>query len=239
MKKIYITSLVLLIFVTGLGAQDKKPAKSEITPGNWLYGVYLGKTKIGSANVVIRIDEGIIVTTTEMSLNMGEVLVTTKEISKENIDYTPVSFWSSNVMVLKDKLTREIVSATFNKGVVTLTRGKDERIINIEGSFVVSGNKLTSILSKAKYAKDFEAKVKLYDPTIDEDSTVTITDKVIGKEMVDLPGGKMELIHTVQAIGPLRNIHNYVNADGTAYKMTIPMLNTSIDMILERKPADK
>jgi hypothetical protein len=228
-----------MICAAGIIAQDKKAVKSEITPGNWLYGVYLGKTRIGSANVVIRIDEDIIVSTLEMTLTMGETIITTKEVSKENTDFTPISFWSSNVMVLKDKLSREIVSAICNKGVVTLKHGDEERTVTIKGNFVVSGNKLSAILSKAKYAKGFEAKTMLYDPTIDEDVAVLVSDKVIGKEVVDLPGGKMELIHTVQAIGPLRNIHNYVTPDGTAYKTTIPMLNTSVDMILEQKPTEK
>ncbi|HEY1405596.1 MAG TPA: hypothetical protein VF857_03215 [Spirochaetota bacterium] len=240
MRKIF--PLVLFFAVCGAVLANEAtpaPVKPELSLGTWQYGVYLGKNRVGIAYVTLAFEGGLYVSKLEMTLRMGDPIVTTKEVTKETITFNPVSFSSSNVVVLKDNVSRDLVTAEFVKNVVKLKHGKEEKTVSLNGDFVVSGNALTSALIRNKFAKGFEAKSMVYDPTIDEDTTVPVSEKVIGKETVDLPSGKMELIHTVQAIGPVRSINNWVDQQGTSYKTSIEMLNSTIDLYLEQKSGDK
>jgi hypothetical protein len=232
--------LACLIISGGLIAQDSPvEQQSELPLGTWQYGVFMGKNRIGSAYITLKFEKGFYESTFEMTLRMSDPIVTTKETTRETRNFFPVSFSSSNVVVLKDRVTRDLVSATFLRNTVKLKRSGEEREVTIEGDFHVSGNFLTAQLLRAKYAAGFEAKGLIYDPTIEEEKAVPVAEKVIGKEIVVLPSGKCELIHTIQTIGPVRNIHNYSDGSGVSYKTTIAMLNTEIDLVLERKPGEK
>ncbi|HNX57761.1 MAG TPA: hypothetical protein PKK43_01585 [Spirochaetota bacterium] len=238
MKKI-ILGCVISIFACVAGFPDgvSSPDTKMVLPlGTWQYGVYIGKDKIGNAFVTLAVEDGLYVSKLEMTIRFGDPIVTTREVTKEKLDFTPVSFSSSNVVVLKDNVTRDLVSAEINGKNISLKRGKDAaKTVTIEGPFVVSGNILTCALVNKKFAVGVEEKAMVYDPTIDEDAVVPVSEKVLGKETVDLPSGRRSLFHTVQSIGPLRSINNWVDEKGVSYKTTIDMLNSKIDMYLENK----
>jgi len=237
MKKIML-GFALSIIMSGAGFTESPAVseiKSDLTLGTWQYGVYLGKSKVGNAYITLVFEEGLYVSKLEMTLRFGDPIITTKEVTKEKPDFTPVSFSSSNVVVLKDNVTRDLVTAEIDGKNISLKHGKETRTVVIDGRFVVSGNILTHALIKKGFPSGHEEKAMVYDPTIDEDAAVPVSEKVIGKETVDLPRGKMKLFHTVQSIGPMRSINNWVDAEGTTYKTTIEMMNSQIDMYLENK----
>lgn len=213
--------------------------KLDVPLGTWIYGVWLGKNRVGTANTTTSFAEGMYTSTVEMTVKLDATIVTTTEITKETITYNPVSYFCSTTVILKDKVTRELVTVDFQKDIAHLKRGDETKTITLNDNFIISGNKFTAELLKSKFLKNTELKAFVYDPSFDEDALISVSEKVIGKEMVNLPKEKIELTHLVETLGPVKSIQNYVDAQGTVYKTSISMLNSTIDLILESRGVEK
>jgi hypothetical protein len=229
MKKT-MSALAILLFTSVLFSQT---ASAPVPLGTWNYGVFVGKNRIGSAASVVSFSSGQYVSTMDMTIKIAEAIVMTSETAKESQTFAPISYSSSTSSVLKDTVTRDIISAEFSGGKITLKRAGETKQYEFKEPFVISGNILIAGLLKGKLANNLEMKGMTYSPGYEEESLIPVSEKVIGKESVTLPSGKKDLIHTVQTMGPIRNIHNYMDSKGNVYKTSISMLNMTLDLILE------
>jgi hypothetical protein len=213
--------------------------KLDVPLGTWIYGVWLDGKRIGTATATTSFAQELYTSTLDMTVRTNETIVTTSEITKETITYNPVSYFCSTTVILKDKVNRELITAEFQKETILLKRGNDAKTVTLKGDFVISGNKFTAKLLKSKFPVNTEMNAFAYDPTLDEDTLVSISEKVLGKEMVTLPKGKMELFHLVESFGPVKSIHSYIDAEGTTHKTTISMLNSTLELLLESRGVGK
>jgi hypothetical protein len=229
MKKIF-SAVIILLLSTPLFSQS---VQSNVPLGTWNYGVFIGKNRIGTSSSAITFAADQYVSTMDMTIRVSDAIVTTREVTKETSSFTPVSYFSSTTSILKDAVTRDLINADITDGKVTLKRAGETKEYEFKEPFIISGNILLAGLLKGKLAKDLEIKGRTYSPAFDEESLISVSEKVIGRESVALPSGKKDLIHTIQSLGPIRNIHNYMDSKGTVYKTSISMLNMTLDLILE------
>lgn len=229
MRKIFSAAFIFL-FSAALFPQS---ARNSVPLGTWNYGVFIGKTRVGTASSNIEFKNNQYISTMDMTMKVGDAIVTTREMTKETESFAPVSYFSSTSSILKNAVTRDLINAEFTGGKITLKRAGETKELEFKESFCISGNILLAGLLKGKLAKDLEVKGRTYSPSFDEESLISISEKVAGKESVAMPSGKMDLVHTVQTLGPIRSIHNYMDAKGTVHKTSITMMNMTLDLILE------
>ena len=244
-EKIFLLALVCLFAPFALSAADAKKTaapKPELSLGTWHYGVFLGKVRLGTAHVSLSFENGQYLSSSNMTMQRGDgaVVCVMNEIEKEKADFTPVSYFSSTTIISGTKESRALINATFADGVVTIKDAEGEHTVTVKGKFYITPNVLAVKMEKEGLKPGALYKVMVYDPTVDEEKAVEMTEKVIGPEVVDLPsGGKSKLVHTVQTLGPLKNIHNYLDERKIPVRTSMTMLNQTIDLMLEGYDAPK
>lgn len=230
---VFLFSLPLLSKETQ-DAPQKEVTQIKIPTGNWQYSVFIKGQRIGSAYTSTKIENGIIISTVEMVLKMGESVLTTKDIIKETTQFEPISKWHNQTVVLADKVTRTICEAVFDKNKVTVTHNKNVKEVTIDGKFYLSDVHFLAEAIKNKFEEDFTLEDLIYEPTIDDEKPIKITERITGKESVDISGKQMNLIHSVISMGPVKNIHNYIDSNGIVYKTSISVGDMTMDIILEK-----
>jgi hypothetical protein len=237
----------LVLFSAAQAAEPKEKSKASVAPhselplGSWRYGVFAGKLRMGTANVSLTFDDGVYVSTSNMTMQRdnGALVCVMSETEKENASFSPISYFSSTTIITESKESRALVRASFKDGVVEIDDGEEKRSFRINGAFQITPNRLSVLMMRDGLKTGAVFKGMVYDPTIDEEKALEMTEKVIGPELVDLPTGKASLTHTVQSYGPLKNIHTWIDARGFTVRTSISILNQTIDLVLESYDAPK
>ena len=230
--------LALAVFFSGVFAvHAAAPAKdaSVLPLGTWHYGVFMGKTRMGTAHVGLEFDGREYLSTSNMTMQRGngEVVCVMSESERETASFAPLSYSSSTIIISGSKESRALLKISFSGNDVTIDDGQEKRTVKVEGAFRITPNELSSKMTKEGLKPGSVHKAFIYDPSVDEDKPVEMTETVIGPETVELPTGKAVLTHTVQSFGPLKNIHNYIDARGFTVRTTMIILNQTIDLVLE------
>ena len=204
---------ISLFLPAAAGAEShvRKPGVQPALPlGTWHYGVFVGKTRLGTADVSLSFDGAVYVSSSVMTMQRdnGAVVCVMSETEKETAGFAPVSYSSSTIIISGSKESRALLKATFRNGEADIDDGQEKRTIKIEGPFHITPNVLAAKMTREGLKPGNVSRAMIYDPTVDEEKPVEMTDTVVGQELVELPSGKARLTHTSQTFGPLKNIHN-------------------------------
>jgi hypothetical protein len=210
-------------------------SKSLLPLGTWHYGIYAGTIRLGTAHSSLSFEKGRYISVNDMVMQRdnGALVCIMKENYVETDSFVPVSYFSLTTIISGDKESHSRVSASFSKGTVALKDDSGERSYAIEGDFYITPNVIAVRMDREGMKSGSEYTVRIYDPSVDEEKALEMKEKIIGSELVALPKGKAQLIHTVQSYGPLKNINNYLDDQKTVVRTTLSMLNMTIDLVLE------
>lgn len=228
--------ILVFLMIVGFGQFEVRAKKNkvELPFGKYQYIVKANNTKIGSAFITIKKEKKQILTSAELSIQINNVVTITQEFLRETENLDPVKYVSITKVIAGNQVQREKVSVDFKGKQAIISSGSYKRKVNLKGKFVLGTNYFIKSLLKQKMKTNASAKKYVYDPSIEEDEVIPVLEKVLGKKTVEINNKKVELFHTVQNYGNIKNIQNYYDSKGLVYKSVINMLNTTIEMTLEK-----
>ena len=224
-----------IICVTLLGTALLEAACSRtpaaIPSGSWTYALYVNEVKAGSAVFSSRREGRHYVVTSELSMRLGDVTNTSRQIVTETMDFKPVRLETYNKIAEGAKLQTSQTIAVFRPGEVELQMGGNKSVVKIEGDFVLDGNFFISRLIENGFKEGFEIKASIYDPSIELETAIPVKTRVLGRETVLVGGKKRSCIHIVQSIESVKSAHSYLDDEGVLVKGVITMLNLTIELV--------
>ncbi len=224
-----------IICITLLGTVLLGPACSKtpaaIPSGSWSYALYVNEVKAGSAVFSSRRDGKHYIVSSELSMSLGDVTNTSRQIVTETLDFKPVRLETYNKVAEGVKVQTSETIALFRGGEVELRLGGNKSVVRIEGDFVLDGNFFISRLIENKFRDGYEIKSAIYDPSIELEAIIPVKTRVVGRETVLVGGRKRRLIHITQSIESVKSADSYLDEEGVLVKGVITMLNLTIELV--------
>jgi len=228
-----ILCFVPILFVI-VGCSTLAPPKS-IPTGTWDYKLFMNGSEMGNASVSSIETPSLYISTTLMSIKVGNVQSTVKEIVTETKTFVPVKFETYNQVITNGNIQNINTIAVFNGKEITVvnSQGQTARII-INKPFVLPGNYLTKALLDKGYAKNSSAEVEVYSPLLELEDTISVKQTVIGIESIEINGTKEELFHIKEIMADYQQSDVYIDQNAVPRKIRILMLNNLIELVIQK-----
>ena len=192
---------------------------------------------MGNATISNQLIDGNYVSASELKLDFGGIVNTSKQTVVETKNFDPLSLETINKTIKGDSIYTTGIKAIFKgKNVVLITSpGNKKSTTEIDKDFILDGNFFLAKLIEGKFKQGLSIDAYIYDPSIEIDEPVMIKTRVVGIKKIDINGKNQSLIHIIQSIENIKNIEYYLNAQGILIKGVIEMLNMKIELIKEQQ----
>lgn len=226
MKRIIIYICFLFFFLSCRSG----PAK--IPQGNWKYILYVNDTEVGTANISNKIENKTYISSSEYTMKMQDLTTVTKDVVIETLDYKPVRLESYSRIENAGKIHENNIVSVFSGNEVELSYGKKKVKYSVNRDFIIDGNFFMGKLIEGKFEKGMEVSNYIYNPSVELETPVKATTKVIGFERIMINGKEKDLMHISQSIENINdNVDLFIDDQGILQKGIIYMLNIKIELI--------
>lgn len=208
-------------------------APGAIPSGQWEYRLLANGVQVGRAILSNRASNGNYVITSELRMDMGRIGNISRQIVTETTDFRPVKLESYTTLLNNGKKQTIDTVAEFNGQTVTVRAGDKTSAITLRGNFVLDGNYFIASMIGAGFRRGFETKALIYDPTIELETLIPVTTRVIGMEDVVLGGKTVRLMHITQSIDNVKSADSYLDEKGVLVRAVIQMMNITIELVRE------
>jgi hypothetical protein len=226
-RYLYAAAAVLYITLPALTAPQ------ETEGGRWEYLVFLNGVRIGTSTVASGIDNGNFVSTSDMTLSMGTVATSMKQVVTETRSFEPVKCEVYQTVKNGEQVSSMDTVAEFSGSSVTVRTAGMVQTHRIEGPFKLDGNYFYSELSKKGFAKGTSIQARIYHPSIESASAFSVTCTVLGRETVQVRGKSRSLHHVAFFMESVKQADYYINDDGVAEKISQQFMNNAIELVLK------
>jgi hypothetical protein len=222
--------LVFILIILSLGC---KTLPKSIPTGTWNYKLLTNGVQLGSAVISNKISNGTYISTSELSFGSGKIINTSRQIITETLDFKPVKLENYNKIIDGSREQTIDTIATFKGREIEIQAGNNKSTVKIEKDFLLDGNYNIAKLIENKFKAGFKQSYFIYDPTIEIDSVIPVSVRVIGTETLRINEKKERVIHIVQSIEGIKSADTYLNEKGVMVKAVIQMLNLKIELVKE------
>lgn len=232
LRKIFrMTLLQLLLLETILCACTKTP--SAIPTGEWNYVLFVNKSRVGTAKISNTRDDGKYITTTEMTMKVGDITHVAKQIITETIDFVPIKYETYN-KIIKGNLVQNIntIAEIFGKK-ITLTTDSSTQKIEIEKDFKLEGNYFLAQFIAGGFKNGMKVEAYIYEPAMDPEEPVLLKAMVAGRETITIGEKKYSAIRIIEYIEKFKSFDMFLDEQGVLLKAEITMLNMQIEFVRE------
>ncbi|MGB4270473.1 MAG: hypothetical protein WBK20_15020 [Spirochaetota bacterium] len=226
MKKL-ITAIFITVFLSVCACSAHAP--TTIPVGTWQYDLLVNGVEMGKATIQNSIEGNHYVY--RFDLTMGNGMTQSQDTIIETLDCKPVRL--EKYTYIKQATTQQKLDiiAQCNGKTITLTENNIKNIITVDQDYVLDGNYFLYMLIKKKFKKGLQIKHNVYDPSIERESVIPVTIKLIGTETISVNSVLYKAWKIEQSIGKIKNIIVYLDENGVVLKSSIKMLNMQLDII--------
>ena len=204
--------------------------------GSWTYDILVNGQNIGISRTIIESKGNTWVVTTTMDVKTGTVSNSVwHRIIEEKGSFRPVEISIRNIIRQGEMEETVTTRARFNGRTVELSEDGKKRTLILEEEFHLDGNYLLVHILKEGLTPGTHYMTRIYDPSLEPDSTVPVEVEVKGTKTVNIMGKEKKLFHVIQKIKNLKYIDMYIDSNGVLYKAEIVMLNNSLELILKEE----
>jgi hypothetical protein len=226
MKKSYF---LIFIIVTLLNCY---PVPDSIPVGESRYKLFVNGIEVGSAIVSNRIEDGKYISSAEYTMKLMDMNAITRDTVVETLDFKPLKLESYSKVEYDGEIYETNIVSVFSGRAVELIHNGEKYNYTINRDFILDGNYFIDKLIKGKFRKGFEISNYIYNPSVELETPIKATTKVIGFINVIINGDKQRLIHVVQSVENIEdNIDLFIDSRGDLRKGIIHMLNLKIELI--------
>ncbi len=223
-------SCVLLLSVLSLFCYR---TPERIPSGTWSYRLLLNGNEVGSAVMSNRREGNSYVSTSELQMKAGQVMNVSRQEVTESLDFRPQKLETHNKIIMAGAVQRIDTVAEFSGRTVKLTMGSDISTVTLDRDVVLDGNYFIDAMIKHGFKKNTKLEAYIYDPSIEIESPILLTSKVMGKKMITVNNETFPCIHIVDTIENIKSFDRYIDGNGVLVKAVLNMLNLTVE--LERK----
>ncbi len=222
---------LLTVFPALVSTHACSKTPHAIPLGTWKYDLLVNGTPVGAAVLSNIKSEGRYILTSELTMGAGSTVNISKQVVTETLDFKPVKLESRNRIVngAKEQVIETV--ALFRGREVEIKMGGHTSVIKVDRDFMLDGNYFIFRLMEKRFKEGTEIKGYIYDPTIELESPIAVTTRVVGWETVDVAGKKRKLLHIVQTLEQIKSADSYLDEDGVLVKALIQMLNLNIELV--------
>ncbi len=230
MNRHTVLSCVLLLSVLSLFCYR---TPERIPSGTWSYRLLLNGNEVGSAVMSNRREGNSYVSTSELQMKAGQVMNVSRQEVTESLDFRPQKLETHNKIIMAGAVQRIDTVAEFSGRTVKLTMGSDISTVTLDRDVVLDGNYFIDAMIKHGFKKNTKLEAYIYDPSIEIESPILLTSKVMGKKMITVNNETFPCIHIVDTIENIKSFDRYIDGNGVLVKAVLNMLNLTVE--LERK----
>jgi len=173
------------------------------------------------------------VSTSELQMKAGQVMNVSRQEVTESLDFRPQKLETHNKIIMAGAVQRIDTVAEFSGRTVKLTMGSDISTVTLDRDVVLDGNYFIDAMIKHGFKKNTKLEAYIYDPSIEIESPILLTSKVMGKKMITVNNETFPCIHIVDTIENIKSFDRYIDGNGVLVKAVLNMLNLTVE--LERK----
>lgn len=221
--------LLIILCAANIGC-TRTPA--QIPTGQWTYTLFVNGFDSGRAVVTNRIEGVNWVSSTELTIGMGDISNVSKQIVTETLDFKPVKLESRNRIITGGKVQSIDTITVFRGREAEITFGKDKAVHKIGKDFILEGNYILAKLIEGKFREGMEVEANIYDPTIELEEPILVKAKVMGYETVPVGPRRERLLHVTESIEAVKSIDLYLDENGILRKGVIQMLNMTMELVI-------
>jgi hypothetical protein len=204
----------------------------KIAQGDWKYKLYVNEVEAGTALISNKIKDNKYISSSEYSMKLADLNTLTRDVITETTDFKPVKLESYSKIVNKGQVTETNIISIFKGKEVEVTYGKKKVNYTVNRDFIIDGNFFMTKLIEAKFKQGFEITNYVYNPSVELETPIKVTTKVVGFEKIMINGKENKLMHIVQSLENIKdNIDLFIDEHGVLQKGIIYMLNLKIELI--------
>ncbi|MBN2040215.1 MAG: hypothetical protein JW864_09250 [Spirochaetes bacterium] len=226
MKKVVIFVCLILFFISCENGHLKVPQ------GNWKYSLYVNGIKVGTANISNKITNNTYISSSEYIMKMNGLTTITKDVIIETLDFKPVRLESYSKIDNSGEIHENKIVSVFNGREVELSYGDKKAGYTVDRDFIIDGNFFMGKLFEGKFREGMEVSGYIYNPSVELETPVKATTRVVGFKDVLINGKEKKLLHISQSIENLNdNVDLFIDKEGILQKGVIYMLNIKIELV--------
>lgn len=226
MKKLASTIIVFtLLTVCACSAH----APGTIPVGTWQYDLLVNGVEMGKATIQNSIEDNQYVY--RFDLTMGNGTTRSQDTIVETLECKPVKLEKHTYIKQTTTEQKMDIIAQCNGRTITLIENNMKSIITLDQDYVLDGNYFLYMLIQNKFKKGLQITHNVYDPSIERESAIPVTIKLIGTETISVNSVLYKAWKIEQSIGKIKNIIVYLDEHGVVLKSSIKMLNMQLDII--------
>lgn len=227
MKKIFYCFITIVFLSSDCSALPEK-----IAQGEWKYKLYVNEVEAGTAIISNLVKDNKFISSSEYKMKLADLNTITKDIITETTDFKPVKLESYSKIVNKGQVSETNIISIFKGKEVEVTYGKKKVNYTVNRDFIIDGNFFMTKLIEAKFKQGFEITNYVYNPSVELETPIKVTTKVVGFEKIMINGKEKKLMHIVQSLENIKdNIDLFIDEYGVLQKGIIYMLNLKIELI--------
>lgn len=205
----------------------------RVPSGTWSYRLLLNGNEVGSAVMSNRREGNRYVSVSELRMKAGHVVNESRQEVTESLDFKPQKLETHNKIIMAGNVQTIDTVAEFSGRTVKLTMGSDVTTVTLDRDVVLDGNYFLAAMIKNGFRENTRLAVYIYDPSIEIETPILLTSKVMGKKMITVNNETFPCIHVVDTIENIKSFDRYIDGDGVLVKAVLNMLNLTVE--LERK----
>lgn len=230
MKRRTVPACVLLMAVLSIFCYR---TPERVPTGTWSYRLLLNGSEVGTAVMSNRREGDRYISTSELKMKAGQVVNVSRQEVTESLDFTPVRLETRNRIIMDGNVQTIDTVAVFSGRTVKLTMGSETSTVTLGRDVVLDGNYFIDTLIKKGFKENISLEAYIYDPSIEIESPILLTSKVMGKKLITVNNETFPCIHIVDTIENIKSFDRYIDGDGVLVKAVLNMLNLTVE--LERK----
>ena len=232
MRTTFLLLLIAACIITC--SYESKSTPASIPEGTWDYDLMVNGVKAGKAVISNTVSDNNYIIKRELYLNIGPIENKAVHTVMETIDFKPVKLEEHNTIIDRAADTIQEIKRTaiFEGAYITFQSGDQKSKFKIEENFILDGNYFISELIKHQFKQGTIIKARIYEPSVEIDSTIHAVAEVKGYSTVKVRNKSMKLLHLSFRIENFKNIDMYLNEQGITEKTVMKMLNN--EFVMER-----
>ncbi|HDP81430.1 MAG TPA: hypothetical protein ENN21_11365 [Spirochaetes bacterium] len=228
-KRFLSVPLAVLVLAFSAAACAKTPG--AVPAGSWTYDLLVNGASVGEAVLSNKKEDGRYIMVSELKMGTGDTVNISRQTLTETLDFKPVRLETRNIIITGAKRQEIDTVALFRGREVEITMGGHRTVITLKDDFVLDGNYFLSEFIRNGFREGTEIKGRIYDPSIELETPIAVTARVVGWETVEVAGKKQKLLHIVQSLEQVKSADSYMDEDGVMVKALIQMLNLNIELV--------
>lgn len=225
--------LIMLSCASAPVAQKPAGGAFEIPYGTYRYDMTVNGNPAGLNTVTVKNDNGRMITESVSTIEWMGVRNSIAQRVIETADGRAIESETTVTVKRGSFETKTITRAKAHGNEIRINDDGLERSVVVNGNYSFSEGATMPILAAQGFAPGSVAKVTLFDPVLNPEGPVTLTEKITGRQKMDWRGKKLDLIRSVIDLDGTLAMTQYFDERGVAYIIEHEIMNLKFRMVLQ------